>query len=93
MNVHEINSAIIRGNFTNEELNTIVEALRYARSRLGHQVKFAIQPGAKVSWNSNKLGGRVVGTVERVKIKNVVVNVAGGGRWNVPANMLTVESK
>jgi hypothetical protein len=43
--------------------------------------------GDKVSFTGR--GGRLVtGTVDKVKIKNVLVDT-GMGRWNVPASMLT----
>ena len=88
MNISEINSAIIHGSFTNEELTSIVDAVKFARSKLGRTTMWAIKRGDKVSYVSNRTGQAVVGEVVDLKIKNVIVQV-GQTRWKVPANMLT----
>jgi len=43
--------------------------------------------GDRVSFNGRR--GLTEGTVMKVNIKNVVVDCAPNGRWNVPASMLT----
>lgn len=88
MNISEINSAIIHGSFTNEELTSIIDAVKFARSKLGRATMWAIKRGDKVSYVSNRTGQSVVGEVIDIKIKNVIVQV-GMTRWKVPANMLT----
>ena len=88
MNISEMNSAIIHGSFTNEELTSIIDAVKFARSKLGRATMWAIKRGDKVSYVSNRTGQSVVGEVIDIKIKNVIVQV-GMTRWKVPANMLT----
>ena len=87
MNIKEINTAIITGNLTNDELTSVIDAVKFARSRLGNQVKFSLQVGAKVKFTSNRSGQVITGTVRKVAIKNVIVDTPFGG-YKVPANML-----
>jgi small-conductance mechanosensitive channel len=87
MDIKDINSAIMFGNFTNEQLNSIGDAIRYARAQLTQQNKRAFQLGDTVKFTSNRNGLTYVGTVRKVKIKYVLVNTPGG-LFNVPANML-----
>jgi hypothetical protein len=89
MNVSQINSAIIQGTFTNDQLNSILDAVKFARSRLAQQIKFTVRAGAEVKFTSSKNGVTYTGTVEKMAIKFATVKTAQG-RWKVPANMLTV---
>lgn len=88
MNIDRINSAIIQGNLTNDELTTVIEAVKYARSRLQKQVKNALMIGDNVNFTSSKTGQNVTGVVTKIAIKYVTVKTATGA-WRVPANMLT----
>lgn len=87
MNISDINSAIMRGAFNNEELASIVDAVKYARAQLGRRVMYQIMNGDTVRF-TGKRGNIMTGKVINIKLKNVVVEVSGT-RWNVPANMLT----
>ena len=87
MDIKDINSAIMFGSFTNEQLNSIGDAIRYARAQLTQKNKRAFQLGDSVKFTSNRNGLTYVGTVRKVKIKYVLVNT-NGGLFNVPANML-----
>ena len=87
MTVYELTRAIIKGNYTNDELTEIIEAVKYAPSQLGRNVTFQLRPGDTVSFVGR--GNRTVtGTVSDIKIKNVIVSTPTG-KWRVPANMLT----
>lgn len=88
MNISEINNAITRGTFSNEDLTSIIEAVKYARARLGRHTIWSIKRGDKVSYKGRS-GRIVVGVVTDIKIKNVIVQV-GASSWRVPANMLTL---
>ena len=85
--IQQINSAIMFGNLSNVELNSIVDAVKFARTQLTKQNRRAFQPGDSVKFTSNRNGLTYVGTVRKVKIKFVLVNTPGG-LFNVPANML-----
>ena len=87
MNVKEINSAIMFGNLTNDELSTVIEAIKFARAQLTKQKTRTFNIGDSVKFTSNRNGLTYVGTVRKVKIKFVLVNTPGG-LFNVPANML-----
>ena len=90
MNLTQIKAEILTANLTNAELQDLIETVQYARAQLGKSVKRQLQPGVSVSFVSNRSGQRVLGTVERVAIKNVVVRTHLG-LYRVPANMLEVQ--
>jgi hypothetical protein len=86
--IQEVNTAIMFGDFTNEQLNSIVSAVQYARAQLGKQKIRTFTKGDTVKFTSAKRGGLVVqGTVTKVAIKYVTVK-DGSMLWKVPANML-----
>jgi len=87
MNVSQINTAIIQGTFTNDELTSMIDAVKFAKTKLTNRVKFTISNGSKVKFTSSKNGITYSGTVEKVAIKFATVNT-GQGRWKVPMNML-----
>jgi hypothetical protein len=89
MNLTQIKAEILTANLSNAELQELIETVQYARAQLGKTVKRQLQPGVNVSFVSNRSGQRVLGTVERVAIKNVVVRTHLG-LYRVPANMLEV---
>jgi len=85
--IQEVNTAIMFGNFTNEQLNSIVSAVQYARAQLGKQKIRTFTKGDTVKFHSTKRGVTVTGTVTKVAIKYVTVK-DGVVLWKVPANML-----
>jgi hypothetical protein len=85
--IQEINTAIIAGNFTNDQLTSIADAIRYARAELTKQKTHTLRIGAQVRFTSNRSGQTFTGIVESIKIKNVIVATAQG-KYRVPANML-----
>ena len=87
MDVKEINSAIMFGNLTNDQLSTVIDAVKFARMQLTKQKTRAFSIGDRVKFTSNRNGMTYVGNVRKVKIKFVLVNTPGG-LFNVPANML-----
>jgi hypothetical protein len=89
MNLNQIKAEILTAQLTNAELQELIETVQYARAQLGKTVKRQLQPGVSVSFVSNRSGQRVLGTVERVAIKNIVVRTHLG-LYRVPANMIEV---
>ena len=89
MNIKEINTAIIQGNFTNDQLGSIIDAVKFARARLTEQTKRSLMLGDTVSFTSTKLGRNMTGTVTKIAIKYITVKTAAG-LWKVPANMLNL---
>lgn len=91
MNIQEVNSAIMFNTWTNAELASMIDAVKFARKVLTERAKRAITLGSTVEFTSTKTGMIHRGTVEKIAIKYVTVNTGtGAGRWRVPANMLTV---
>lgn len=91
MNIKEINTAIMHGNLTNEELNTIGDAIRFARAQLVARNKMVLSIGSIVKFKSSTRGV-ISGTVKKINRKFVLVNEAGTAfsTWRVPANMLEI---
>lgn len=87
--IQEINRSIICGKFTNDELSSIIDAVKFNRSQLGKSVKRSLTLGDNVNFNSVKLGKNVTGVVTKIAIKYVTVRTVNG-LWKVPANMLEV---
>lgn len=89
MNIQQINAAITSGQLTNQELTSVIDAVRYARAQLGRNSIRSLSIGDNVNFDSTKLGRNVTGVVTKIAIKYVTVST-GSGLWKVPANMLTV---
>ncbi len=93
MDIKDINSAIMFGNFTNEQLNSIGDAIRYARAQLTQQKKRELSVGDSVKFRNSRTGGVTYGTVKKINIKYILVNEKSNSglftsTWRVPANML-----
>lgn len=88
--IQEINSTIIAGAFTNDQLDSIQMAIKFARTQLAQKAKFTFRAGSQVKFTSSKSGQTVLGTVEKVNRKFIIVRETGKAfsTWRVPANML-----
>jgi hypothetical protein len=80
---------IISGDYSNDELNKIAEAVKFARAQITQKNRRSLVVGTKVKFTSSRAGGDITGTVEKVAIKFVTVR-SSSGLWKVPANMLSV---
>ena len=89
LTIQEINKSIMYGSFTNDELSSIIDAVKWNRSQLVRTVKRGLALGDNVNFNSAKLGRNVTGVVTKIAIKYVTVRTVNG-LWKVPANMLEV---
>jgi hypothetical protein len=92
MNITQINTEILQGGFTNAQLVSIVDAVRFAQARLRENTKRSLRYGDEVSFTSSKTGRVMQGTVMKIAIKFVTVCTTTG-MWRVPANMLTIVEK
>jgi hypothetical protein len=91
--IQEINSSIIGGNFTNDQLDSIIMAIKFARNQLATKAKGSFVKGTKVKFTSSRNGQTILGTVDKVNRKFILVRedkpgIQIGGVWRVPANML-----
>ena len=89
MSIQTVTQEIISGKFSNDELSSIIDSVKYARARLGKAAIRALSIGDNVNFNSVKQGKNVTGVVTKIAIKYVTVKTING-LWRVPANMLTV---
>ena len=87
MNIDQIKTEIIAGNFTHEDLSSIAEALKFARGRLTRKVKQGLTVGDNVNF-TDRNGRNYTGVVTKIAIKFVTVRTVAG-LWRVPAAMLT----
>ena len=86
--VQEINQAIMFGDFTNTELMSMIDAVKWRRATLAKLTKASLALGDSVQFTSNKTGMTLTGRVEKIAIKYVTVRTPQGA-WRVPANMLS----
>jgi ribosomal protein L35AE/L33A len=87
--IQEINQSIMFGNLTNDQLNSIIGAVKFARTQLLQQNKRSLRIGSDVKFVSSRNGQTIIGKVTAIKTKNVIVN-AGFTNWRVPANLLEI---
>ncbi len=88
MDIKQINSAIMFGTWTNVELSSMIDAIKWNRAQLTQQTKRSLRIGDNVNFTSTKTGKNVTGVVTKIAIKYVTVKTING-LWRVPANMLT----
>ena len=87
LTIQQINQSIIGGHWTNDQLNSMIAAVKYARNTLAKINKRGMMKGDRVEFTSNRNGQSYQGTVEKVKIKYILVRTPVG-LFNVPANMI-----
>ena len=85
--IQQVNSAIMFGEFSNTELDSIISAVQFAKASLRKHNIRQFAKGDTVKFHSIKRGVTVTGTVTKVAIKYVTVK-DGATLWKVPANML-----
>jgi len=93
--IQQVNKAIMFGNFTNDELNSIADAVKFARASIAKQNKREMGIGTVVKFTNSRTGMIVTGTVKKVNRKYILVNEQKpgsliGSTWRVPASMLSV---
>ena len=89
MDIKQINSAIMFGTWTDIELRSMIDAVKWNRTQLNKQIKRSLMIGDNVNFTSSKTGQNVTGVVTKIAIKYITVRTATGP-WRVPANMLTL---
>jgi hypothetical protein len=87
--IQEVNSAIMFGDFTDEQLRSVSMAIQFRRNQIGKETKRELRLGTRVQFTNPRTGQVVQGSVGKINIKYVMVN-SNGTTWRVPANMLTV---
>ena len=89
--IQQLNRSIMFGKWTDVELRSMAESIRFAQTSLRKQVKRNLDVGVRVRWVSSKNPAGATGTVKKIAIKYVTVrNDRDGGLWKIPANMLEI---
>ena len=88
MDIKQVNSAIMFGTWTDIELRSMIDAVKWNRAQLVQQTKRSLRIGDNVNFTSSKTGLNVTGVVTKIAIKYVTVSTVKG-LWRVPANRLT----
>ena len=84
MNMSEIKQAVMRGNFSTSELQSLMS---YTRTVQETQTKATLNVGDDV-WVVQKTK-RTAGVIKKVNIKRAIVNMQGSN-YNVPLSMIEV---
>ena len=87
--ISEINRAIISGNFTNDQLTSIIDAVKFARAQIMQKNKNTLTVGTRVKFTSSRNGMEITGDVQKINRKFVIVKTGPLNTWRVPANMLS----
>jgi len=93
MSIKQINSLIYTSTLSNDDLNLIIEAVKYKRNQMARQLKAQLYVGDTVEFTSTKTGRTMQGRVKKIAIKYVTVDTGTAGLWRVPANMLKAVDK
>lgn len=89
MDIKQINSAIIAGSWTAQDLDSMQDAIKYARSRTARLNAVVFHSGDSVKITHVKLGGTVLGTIRKIKIKKADVFIPSKNVvYSVPLSML-----
>jgi len=92
LTIQQVNSAIMLQSWTNTELSSMIDAVKWNRTNLAQRTKASLKVGDNVEFTSSKTGRLTRGFITKIAIKYVTVNT-GMGLWRVPANMLSVVEK
>lgn len=83
----DINQTIMFGDLTNDQLDSVITAVKFARTQLLNQNKRSISIGSDVKFYSTKRGMELKGNVTKIAKKYITVSTQTG-LWRVPANMI-----
>ena len=83
---------IMFGNLSNEQLNNIIDAVKFARAKIARVNISTIRAGTSVQFTSSKTGKNITGEVTKIGRKFLIIREHGVsyGNWRVPANMVEV---
>lgn len=95
ISIQDVNTAIMFGDFTDEQLRSIGSAITYRRNQILKSIKREMAVGSKVKFVGRQ-GRTVVGEVTKINRKFIIVKEQpssfNGGivvtNWRVPGNML-----
>ena len=88
MNIKEITHEIMFGGLSNQDLESVISAVQFARAQLSKNTKRSLSVGNTVTFRSPRLGSHT-GRVEKIAIKYITIRTPQG-LYKVPANMVEV---
>lgn len=87
--IQDINRSIMFSGLTHEQLDSVVMAVRYARSQMSKEKMRTINIGSHVRFYNPKLGREVQAQVTKMGRKYVtVLDKVCNTSWRVPANII-----
>ena len=89
MSIQLVNTEILSGAFTNDQLASILDAVKFARAQLSKAITRSLKVGNNVKFTSTRDGVTYSGIVVKINTKYILVNTPHGP-FNVPSNMLEV---
>ena len=89
LTIQQVKDAIAFGNFTNEQLSLVADAVKYRRAQIVNETKRSLVKGDVVRFTHPKTGRVHQGNVVKIAIKNIKVK-EGFTTWNVPASMISI---
>ncbi len=89
LSIQDVNSAIMFGDFSNDQLSSIASAIKFRRGQIVKETKRSLTVGDVVKFTHPKTGRTHQGNVVKIAIKNIKVR-EGFTTWNVPASMLSI---
>lgn len=87
LTIQDINGAITNQDWTNDQLMSMAQAIKFAREQLTRKTRWQLKVGDSVKFVHTRTGRVHYGTVNKINPKRVVVQ-EGMTRWTVPAAML-----
>ena len=69
--IQDINTAIISGTWTNTELSSMIDAVKFVRAQLGQSTKRSLRVGDNVNFTNSRTGMTVTGKVRKVEMRKV----------------------
>jgi len=87
--IQEVNQSIMFGTWTDQELSSMIDAVKFAKAGLQKRTIRSLSLQSNVEFTSHKTGRTMRGFVKKIAQKYVTVDT-GLGLWKVPANMLRV---
>ena len=87
MSLKQINELILTSELTDADISSIIESIKYVRSRNARLNLRTFRVGDAVQFKSSRSNQTVQGTIKKIAIKNIVIDTPAGA-WRVPANMV-----
>lgn len=91
-NISEINHAIMFDGLTNDQLDSVMMAVKFARTQIAKaNTLYRFKVGSDVKFRNSKRNEISYGKITKIARKFVTVQV-GSTMWRVPANMLEADA-